>query len=62
VRSCELVKPVVVGEMFLTLVLLLSLASHRGFQFSTTENEIPDDRSIVAINKFAIINLYSPLI
>ena len=38
-------------EMFLRLFLLLSLASHRGFQFSTTENEIPDDRSIVTIKK-----------
>ena len=55
-------QPVVVGEMFLTLFLLLSLASHRGFQFSTTENEIPDDRSIVTINKFSITNLNLPLI
>ena len=37
--------------MFLRLFLLLSLTSHRGFQFSTTENEIPDDRSIVTIKK-----------
>merc|ERR1712226_1795674 len=59
VRSCELVKQVVVGEMFLTLFLLLSLASHRGFQFSTTENEIPDDRSIVTINKLPKIPFMS---
>jgi len=46
-------------EMFLRLFLLLSLASHRGFQFSTTENEIPDDRSIVTIKKLPKIPFMS---
>ena len=40
--------------MFLRLFLLLCLTSHGGFQFSQTENEIPDDRSIVTIKKFSI--------